>query len=139
MTESPIEGVCETAHFLQYHHTDWNRLTIKTNLVNQQTSVQAELWPTAPLFTIRNERGAIEWAWLCETSLDIDISSSLETKEIVERRHGEPIKFLFLPKMGLLVSQAGNEKNCWLWIMSNFWGLFFHVCMGKNLFFFFTL
>ena len=35
-------------------------------------------------------------------------------KEIVERRHGEPIKFLFLPKMGLLGSQAGNEKNCWL-------------------------
>ena len=25
----------------------------------------------------------------------------LSTKEIVERRHGEPIKFLFLPKMGL--------------------------------------
>ena len=35
-------------------------------------------------------------------------------KEIVERRHGEPIKFLFLPKMGLLGSQAVNEKNCWL-------------------------
>ena len=35
-------------------------------------------------------------------------------KEIVERRHGEPIKFLFLHKMGLLGSQAGNEKNCWL-------------------------
>jgi hypothetical protein len=42
------------------------------------------------------------------------------TKEIVERRHGEPINFLFLPKMGLLGSQAGNEKKCWLWIMSNF-------------------
>ena len=53
-------------------------------------------------------------------------------KEIVERRHGEPIKFLFLPKMGLLGSQAGNEKNCWLWIMSNFLGLFNHVFMGKN-------
>ena len=25
------------------------------------------------------------------------------SKEIVERRHGEPKKFLFLPKMGLLV------------------------------------
>jgi hypothetical protein len=34
----------------------------------------------------------------------------LETKEIVERRHGEPMKFLFLPNMGLLGSQAGNEK-----------------------------
>ena len=32
-------------------------------------------------------------------------------KKIVERRHGEPIKFLFLPKMGLLGSQAGNEKK----------------------------
>ena len=41
-------------------------------------------------------------------------------KEIVERRHEEPIKILFLPKMGLLGSQAGNEKNCWLCIMSNF-------------------
>jgi hypothetical protein len=34
-----------------------------------------------------------------------------EAKEIVEGRHGEPIKFLFLPKMGLLSSQAGNEKK----------------------------
>ena len=32
-------------------------------------------------------------------------------KEIVERRHKEPIKFLFLPKMGLLGSQASNEKK----------------------------
>ena len=36
---------------------------------------------------------------------------SHQKKEIVERRHGEPIKFLFLPKMGLLGSQASNEKN----------------------------
>ena len=27
------------------------------------------------------------------------------------RRHGEPNRFLFLPKMGLLGSQAGNEKK----------------------------
>ena len=33
------------------------------------------------------------------------------SKEIVERRYGEPIEFLFLPKMGLLGSQASNEKN----------------------------
>jgi hypothetical protein len=32
-------------------------------------------------------------------------------KEIVERRHGEAIKFLFLPKMGLLGSQAGNSLD----------------------------
>ena len=31
---------------------------------------------------------------------------SLTSKEIVERRHGEPIKFLFLPKLGLLGSHA---------------------------------
>jgi hypothetical protein len=35
-------------------------------------------------------------------------------EEIVERRHGEPIQILFLPKMGLLDSLADNEKNCWL-------------------------
>ena len=35
----------------------------------------------------------------------------VEPKEIVERRHREPIKFLFLPKMGLLGSQASNEKK----------------------------
>jgi hypothetical protein len=57
-------------------------------------------------------------------------------KEIVERRHGEPIKFIFLPKMGLLGSQAGNEKNCWSWILSNFLGPFFHVFMGKFCFVF---
>ena len=34
---------------------------------------------------------------------------SFQTKETVERSHGEPIKFLFLPKMGLLGSQASNE------------------------------
>ena len=33
------------------------------------------------------------------------------SKKIVERRHGEPIKFLFLPKMGLLGSQASTEKK----------------------------
>ena len=35
----------------------------------------------------------------------------LPTKEIVERRDGEPIKFLFLPKMGVLGSQASTEKK----------------------------
>ena len=33
------------------------------------------------------------------------------SKEIVEKRHGEPIKFIFLPKMGLLDSQASTEKK----------------------------
>ena len=36
---------------------------------------------------------------------------SWDPKEIVERRHGEPFKFLFLPKMGLLGSQASTEKK----------------------------
>ena len=34
-----------------------------------------------------------------------------KSKEIVERRHGEPIEFLFLPKMSLLGSQASTEKK----------------------------
>ena len=48
-----------------------------------------------------------------------------KTKEIVERRHGEPIKFLFLPKMGLLGSQASTEKKfgCEFW--ATFEGYFF--------------
>jgi hypothetical protein len=32
-------------------------------------------------------------------------------KEYIERRHGEPFKFLFLPRMGLLGSQAVLEKK----------------------------
>ena len=38
------------------------------------------------------------------------------SKEIVERRHGEPIEFLFLTKMDLLGSQASTEKSgCEFW------------------------
>ena len=33
-------------------------------------------------------------------------------KDIVERRNGEPIKFLFLPKMGLLGSQMKKIAGC---------------------------
>ena len=51
-------------------------------------------------------------------------NSSIHTKEYVERRHNEPNKFLFLPKMG---SQAGNELLL---------RAVFDVFMGK---FFFTL
>jgi hypothetical protein len=32
-------------------------------------------------------------------------------KEYIERRHSEPWKFFFLPKMGLLGSQASTRKN----------------------------
>jgi hypothetical protein len=34
-----------------------------------------------------------------------------QSKEYIERRHGEPFKFLYLPKMGLLGSQAVLEKK----------------------------
>jgi hypothetical protein len=43
-----------------------------------------------------------------------ELSKSVKAKEIEERRRGEPIKFLFLPKMGFLGSHAGNEKKCCL-------------------------
>ena len=56
-------------------------------------------------------------------------------KEYIERRHGEPFKFLFLPKMGLLGSQASTWKKVQFWIMSNFLATFFHLFMAKNLFF----
>jgi hypothetical protein len=36
---------------------------------------------------------------------------TIDTKEYIERRHGEPFKFLFLPKLGLLGSQALLEKK----------------------------
>jgi hypothetical protein len=35
----------------------------------------------------------------------------VRSKEYIDRRHGEPFKFLFLPKMGLLGSQAVLEKK----------------------------
>ena len=33
------------------------------------------------------------------------------TKEYIERRHGEPFRFLFLPKMSLLGSKASTSKK----------------------------
>ena len=35
----------------------------------------------------------------------------IKSKEYIERRHGEHFKFLFLPKMGVLGSQAVLEKK----------------------------
>ena len=40
-----------------------------------------------------------------------DVSLVPSIKKIVERRHGEPIKFLFLPKMGLWGCQGSTEKE----------------------------
>ena len=53
---------------------------------------------------------------LSHRSIDIPVEYyfyvfRIAIKEIVERRHREPIKFLFLPKMGLLGSQASTEKK----------------------------
>jgi hypothetical protein len=39
------------------------------------------------------------------------INFLIQAKEYIERRHGEPFKFQFLPKMGLLGSQAVLEKK----------------------------
>ena len=77
-------------------------------------------------------KGYIQLIITIFSSLIIHFYVLIHTKEIVERRHGEPIKFLFLPKMSLL-GQYWKKK--WFWIMRNFWGLFFHVFMGKHLFF----
>ena len=59
------------------------------------------------------------------------------SKEYVERRHGEPIRFLFLPKMGILGNQASTEKKS----IMNYELLlraFFHVFMGQKKVFFNT-
>jgi hypothetical protein len=40
--------------------------------------------------------------WLENNNNFLNKSCILCSKEIEERRHGEPTKFLFLPKMGLL-------------------------------------
>ena len=60
----------------------------------------------------------------------------VHSKEIVERRHGEPTKFLCLPKMGLLGSQASTEKK----LVLNYEQLFravFSCFMGKIYIYFF--
>jgi hypothetical protein len=62
-------------------------------------------------------------------------NNCIPSNEYIERRHGEPFKFLFPPKMGLLGSQAVIEKKVQFWIMSNFLAPFFQLFMGKNLFF----
>ena len=40
----------------------------------------------------------------------LDASSDFP-KEVAKRRHGEPIKFLFLPKISLLGSQASTGEK----------------------------
>ena len=41
----------------------------------------------------------------------ISILKHVLTKEYVEIRQGEPFKFLFLPKMGLLGREDSTRKN----------------------------
>ena len=52
-------------------------------------------------------------------------------KEIVERRQGEPIKFLFLPKLGLLGSQASTMKKKLIVNCEQLLRDVFHVFMDK--------
>jgi hypothetical protein len=55
-------------------------------------------------------------------------------KEIVERRHGKPIlKILLLPKMGVLGSQASNEKKPLVMNYKLLWRAVFYVLTVKNL------
>ena len=65
--------------------------------------------------------------------LDLVGIASLSTKEIVERRHGEHIKFLFLPIMGLFGSQTSNEKKTLVMNYELLLRAVFHLFMGKNL------
>ena len=81
-----------------------------------------------------------KWAFLPQIFKLMFIGFCHLHKEIVEKRHGEPIKFLFLPKMGLFGSHARAvlEKklvmNYELLLRTVF--LSFH---GQNLFFIFFL
>ena len=61
------------------------------------------------------------------------------TKEIVERRHGEPVKFLFLPKMGLLGIQAGNKKMMAVNYEQLLRAVFSYFHSQNSIFHFFTL
>ena len=60
---------------------------------------------------------------------------SFSLKEYIERRHGEPFKFLLLPRMGILGSLASTWKKVQFWIMSNFLAPFFQLFMAKKVFF----
>ena len=79
------------------------------------------------------------WSEVCIPTKNNDLTMTsqwLHNKEYIERRHGEPFKFLFLPKMGLLGSQAVLEKksNSELW--ATFELDFFQFFMGKYTFFY---
>ena len=60
----------------------------------------------------------------------------MPTQKIVERRHEDLIKFLFLPKMGLLGSQVVMEQiaGCELW--ATFEGWLFMFSWANIIFFY---
>ena len=117
-------------------HSEWSRkslffcfsvlFTILVNFDRQRTFLNWNLISYGSYPTKKEEK---------KIHFDIVIKFYLATKEYIERRHGEPFKFLFLPKIGLLGSQAVLEKKVQFLIMSNFLALFFQLFMGKNLFF----
>ena len=55
-----------------------------------------------------------------------------KTKDYIERRHGEPSKFLFLPRMGLLGSQASMWKKVQFWIKNHFFSSVFSTFHGQK-------
>ena len=62
-------------------------------------------------------------------------SFTLQSKEYIERRHGEPFKFLFLPKMGLLGSQAVLEKKSPILYYEQLFSSVFSTFHGQNFIF----
>ena len=57
-------------------------------------------------------------------------------KEILERRQGEPIKFLFLYKMDLLGSQVGKKKKMLVLNYEQILRAVFSCLYGQELFFY---
>ena len=62
------------------------------------------------------------WTFLINVDMSKNIIENINFTRLIfdigqgdcREEHGEPIKFLSLPKMGLLGSQASTEKKNWL-------------------------
>jgi hypothetical protein len=122
----------------KYKSLNWY-LTLKTNfwwfyqLMIKWTQVQSQKYLAGSIFGGKYLH-LIGCATLCAKTAIVHYLWG-KLKEYIERRHGEPFKFLFLPKMGLLGSQAVLEKKVQFWIMSNFLPPFFQLFMDKINFF----